>query len=283
MARRRLVINADDLGFVPSVNRGILEALEHGVVTSASLMVNMGGEGHAVEGLAALQARGVRRGIGLHFNMAAGAPLTRVSSLTDAATGRFSSLPTQIWRAMRGILDLREVEQELRAQLARAQELLAPHGIRLTHIDSHRHTHCLPRIFDVVVRVAREHGISHVRHPSERTGFQLGNPRALLATRVLRAFVGRHPTMDDVGFTGIALMGSLTFQRDLLRVVELLPEGTTELMVHPGYDSPELAALDPYRAPRERELQALTSPALRQRILELGIALEPFGATAPPA
>jgi predicted glycoside hydrolase/deacetylase ChbG (UPF0249 family) len=78
-------------------------------------------------------------------------------------------------------------------------------------------------------------------------------------------------------------MGSRTFGRDLEALLTVLPPGTTELMVHPGYDSPELAAIDGYRAPRERELRALTSPELRDRIRQLGVQLTQFDATAQPA
>jgi predicted glycoside hydrolase/deacetylase ChbG (UPF0249 family) len=79
------------------------------------------------------------------------------------------------------------------------------------------------------------------------------------------------------------LMGSRTLEDDMDRLVRALPVGsTTELMVHPGYDSPELAALDPYRAPREREVRALTRPALRELIRDRGMTLTHFGAIARP-
>lgn len=280
---RKLVINADDLGFVPSVSRGILESIETGVVTSASLMVNLHATEDAIRGLAALRERGVTASIGLHFNIVVGAPLTAVPSLAHPRTGLFNPLTTHLWRAWRGRLDLADVERELHAQLARASALLAPLGLRVTHIDSHRHSHCLPSVFELVVRTATARGIAHVRHPNERACTMLGRPHAIVGTRVLRALVGERQGTDDVGFAGIALMRSPTFEGDLIALAGALPPGTTELMVHPGYDSPELAAIDGYRAPRERELRALTSPGLRDRLRELDVELTRFGATAPPA
>jgi len=276
----RLVVNADDFGFVASVNRGIVEAIEHGVVTSVSLMVNTPGTEDAIERLSRLPPGTV--GVGLHFNIVAGAPLTATASLRDHRTGHFRSLPAHAWRAWRGSIDLAAVEAELEAQLARARDLLRGTGYDVTHVDSHRHAHCLPGIFDLVLASARRHGISHVRHPHDR-GIPPGRLRAMLARQVLRLLVHDRPALDDVRFSGVALMASPTMADDMLALVAALPEGTTELMVHPGYDSPELAALDPYRAPRERELRALTSPRLRERIRERGVALVSFGATAPPA
>lgn len=284
--RRQLVINADDLGFVPSVTRGIIEAIETGIVTSASLMVNMDGTDDAVRGLAALRDRGVTASIGLHFNIVVGRPVASVPSvpsLVNARTGEFHPLTTHMWRAWRGALHLGDVEGELIAQLEKAEALLSPLGMRVTHIDSHQHSHCLSGVFDLVLRVAKARGITHVRHPNERAPTLLGRPHALIAVRVLRALVGDRVGIDDVAFTGIALMRSPTFDRDVVDLVKALPPGTTELMVHPGYDSPELAAIDRYRAPRERELRALTSPLLRERIRNLGVELTRFGATTPLA
>lgn len=280
---RRLVVNADDLGFVESVNRGIIQAAEGGIVTSTSLMVNTPGTDDAIRRLGTLRARGRSLGVGLHLNIVAGTPLTRAASLTRA--GRFLPLSALAWRAWRGQLDLVAVADELEAQLGRAHALLDTVGIRVTHIDSHRHAHCLPGVWELVVRSARRHGIPHVRHPNERPPTLLGRPHAIAATRILRLLIGERAGIDDIGFSGIALMRSRTLDADLLALLEALPAGTTELMVHPGYDSPELAAIDGYRAPRERELRALTSPALRSRLAELDVELVTFGApaTAPAA
>lgn len=279
----RLVVNADDLGLASSVNRGILETMQHGVVTSASLMVNTAAAEDAVQRLREAGA-GTRLdvGIGLHFNIVAGAPLTRARTLTHG--GRFVSPQRLAWRAMTGRLDVTEVEAELEAQLERARSLLAPAGLPVTHVDSHRHVHALPLVYRVVTRVARQQGIRHVRHPVEGAGTALGRPRALLASRALRAIAWRTMPSADVVFAGFALMGSRDLDGDLALLLDRLRRAdVVELMVHPGYDSPELAALDPYRAPREREVRALTSPALRDRIAALGMALTHFGATTPPA
>lgn len=279
---RTLIVNADDLGFVPSVTRGILESIDRGIVRSASLMVNMGHAEDAVREIAALADRGVDVGIGLHFNIVVGEPLGRGGPLTDNR-GRFLPLTAHAWRAWRRRLDLGAVERELRAQLERAQTLLREVGFGVTHVDSHRHTHCLPGVYGVVTRVAREHGVAHVRQPVETAGTLLGRPHAMFATRVLHALVGNVPAYDDTRFSGMALMRSATVGADIERLLATLPPGRTELMVHPGYDSAELAAIDSYRTPRERELRALTSPAVRATIESRGIVLAHFGATTPIA
>ena len=96
---RRLIINADDFGLSPGVNRGIVEAHASGSVTSTSMLVNLPAFGDAVH----YAARSPGLGVGLHFNLTAGAPLSRaedVPSLCDPATGRFLSLRRLVGRAL---------------------------------------------------------------------------------------------------------------------------------------------------------------------------------------
>lgn len=274
----RLVINADDLGLAVSINRGIIETIEWGVVTSASLMVNMPACDDAIHRLRDLRGRGGTASVGLHFNIVAGAPLTMAESLRDPRTGQFLSLHMFAWKALTGRLADGDVERELEAQLDRAEQLLSPLGLRVTHIDSHRHAHCIPSVFDAVLRAAKRHRVGHVRHRYE-TRTLLRRARAVAASGLLRTVLPKRELLDDVGFTGIGAMGSRTFDKDIAQLISALPPGTTELMVHPGYDSPELAAIDRYRTAREREVRALTSPALRARILELGVELAQFGET----
>lgn len=276
MSHKKLVVNADDLGLAESVNRGISDTIESGVVTSTSLIVNMPACDDAVRKLRYLRALGKSLSVGLHFNIVAGRPLSQCPSLLNTRTGAFLPLASLIWKSLSRTLDLNAVQRELDAQLRRAEELLGKLSMRVTHIDSHRHTHCLPGVFDLVLRAARERGILHVRHPYESQTL-LRRPRAVIASKLLRTFLHTQRPLDDVSFTGIGAMASPTFHRDISTMLGALPTGTTELMVHPGYDSAELAAIDRYRKPREREVYALTSPRLRERIQDLGVELTRFG------
>ena len=287
----RVIINADDLGLARGINRGIGEVLASGSVRSTSLMVNMPATPDALEQLARARDRvgmggmGGDLSVGLHFNIVTGAPLTGGGTLRDPRSGAFRPLLAQLWRAWLDRLDPTDVNAELEAQLERAAGLLAPLGMRVTHIDSHRHTHALPGIAEVVHEAARRWNIAHVRHAFESGATLLDRPSAHLKARALRVALSTGIRRDDVRFAGIALMASQTFGQDILRLADALEPGTTELMVHPGYDCPELAALDSYRAARERELRALTSPSLAAALSARGVELSCFGAlaTARPA
>lgn len=113
---RLLIVNADDLGYDPEIDRGIFEAHEHGIVTSATAMVTTEFSG------AALRAAPRSLGIGLHVVLAAA-------------------------------MDAGAVERALRDQLARFREL---RGAPPTHLDSHKHLHADPAALGAFIRVATE-------------------------------------------------------------------------------------------------------------------------------
>ena len=268
-----MVVNADDMGMVASVNAGIAESIERGVVTSTSLMVNMPGFDDAAARLKQMVTSGLDFGVGLHFNVVAGNAVSGVSSMTDPR-GRFRSLSGQMLNAYLGRIDPDDVRTELLAQLQRARECLAPLGLEVTHIDSHRHAHCLPGFHDVVRDCARSGAVSHVRNPVEAPRLRI---RRSTRGSVLQLLLGSRAPFDAIGFAGVSAMASATFENDVLSILDRLPEGTTELMVHPGHDSEQLGMLDNYRTPREAELQALTSERVKAHIASLGIQLVHFG------
>jgi predicted glycoside hydrolase/deacetylase ChbG (UPF0249 family) len=273
---RLLLINADDLGFAPGVNRGIVEAHDAGTLTSASMMVTTPGFAEAV----ALAAQRPRLGVGLHLNLVAGRPLTDATSLVDARTGTFHPLAELARRALTGRVRADDVRRECDAQL----RALAAAGIRPTHLDSHRHAHALPGILPAVAASAHDAGLHWVRRPLDHP--RLREPAASAKMLVLhaawrRALVGvdrsQLPLLARAPhFRGIALQGAPDVEARLLGLLDRLPDGATELMMHPGYDDDTLARQDPYRREREREVAALRSDAVRARLERGDIRLVSF-------
>jgi predicted glycoside hydrolase/deacetylase ChbG (UPF0249 family) len=82
----------------------------------------------------------------------------------------------------------------------------------------------------------------------------------------------RHPDH----FIGVSMQGGERFAAQLEAMVDRLPAGTVELMVHPGRVDAALEAVDGYTWQREKELAALTSPALRERLAARGVVLATF-------
>jgi predicted glycoside hydrolase/deacetylase ChbG (UPF0249 family) len=278
---RLLIINADDFGFAPGVNRGIVEAHEAGTLSSTSMMVNTPAFDEAVQ---LVRTRAPRLGVGLHLNLIAGRPVSEATSLVNPRTGCFHSLPELASRAVSGRVHPADVRRECDAQLA----VLRRAGVAPTHLDSHRHAHALPAVLAAVVASARAAGIPVVRRPLERP--PVSQPAAAVKTLVLHAaWRVAYQAVDTEGrallarsphFRGIALQGALDLEARLLALLDRLPAGATELMLHPGHDDAVLAAQDPYRREREREVAALCAPAVRARLERGDLRLVSFAALA---
>lgn len=277
VATRRLVVNADDFGLSAGVNRGILEAHAAGTLSSTSLLVSTPGSEDAI----AAALRTPTLGVGLHLNLTMGRPVLPASvvpSLVDRA-GRFHTLGALVRRALAGRIDEGEVSAECDAQIARA----VASGLRLTHLDGHHHAHVLPSIWGPVVARAVAHGIAFVRRPVDvldRT-----RPPMVLAQALFRASLAvaarRAPDVRHAdAFRGFSFTGAPDFAARVRACIDALSPGTTELMVHPGYVDETLRAWVRLAAPREVELAALTSSALRARLAHGDVTLVHFGQLA---
>jgi chitin disaccharide deacetylase len=247
------------------------------VLPSTSMLVN----GAAFAEAATLARERVPRlGVGLHLNLVAARPLAVVPTLTDPRTGQFHPLGEMALRAFAGRVSAADVRRECDAQLA----ALRAHGIYPTHLDSHRHAHALPGVLPAVAASASAAGIRVVRRPLDRPALRdpvAGAKLLLLHAAWRRALGGVHP--EDLPllaraphFRGIALQGAPDLEARLLDLLDRLPRGATELMLHPGYVDDVLASQDPYRLPREHEIAALMSPAVRERLSRGDLKLARF-------
>ena len=249
------------------VTRGILEAHRAGAVNAASMFANTPGFAGAVT--ASGEAPGLE--LGLHFNVTIGAPVSApsaVATLCDA-TGEFVSPGRLLARALAGRIEPEEVALECRAQLER----LRANGIAVTHLDSHRHVHVLPGIWKGITAVGAAEGIP-VRVPVEPP---IGR-RALakLAIRGSWWISARRGLERGRSCRGIGLLGGRHFPEALIRTLDALPPGGTEVVVHPGYADADLATWDSYTNGRECELLALRSPQVLARLTKGDLRLVRF-------
>jgi predicted glycoside hydrolase/deacetylase ChbG (UPF0249 family) len=264
---RFVVINADDLGLAPGVNRGIFEAHAAGTLSSASMMVSGAAFAEAAE---QVQRVAPQLGVGLHLNLVSGTPLASVPSLVDPETRQFHPLDVLARRAVAGQVDAADVRRECEAQLAALVAL----GITPTHLDSHRHAHALPGVLPAVAAVAEDASIPVVRRPLDRASLldPLASAKMLVLHAAWRtalhgvAVAHRTRLARAPHFRGIAMQGMSDVRDRLLATLDQLPLGVTEIMMHPGYDDSVLASHDPYRVEREAEVKALLDPAVKARL-----------------
>ena len=288
---RRLIVNADDFGLTRGVNRGIIEAHQHGIVTSSTLMAG----GAAFEGAVALAKQTPRLSIGCHTLLVDASPLldlAQVSTLAVSNSGTPSfreSIVSFACRAAGRRLDEDQIEAEITAQIQKLQSA----GIQVTHLDSHKHTHIFPAVFRPMMRAAKKCGIRAVRNPFEPLLFASArNWKRRFQFGILRSFQKNfRQALDDAGVLtpngciGIIATGGLTMST-FRALIENLPEGTWEFVSHPGYNDADLARIKTrLRASREKELQILTSDEtkemLRREQIEL-VSYRDFAQSAAP-
>ena len=178
----------------------------------------------------------------------------------------------------------KDLESEAFAQIS----FLQMRGLCLTHIDTHKHTHMFPAVLRPVLRAARKAGIHAIRNPFEPAWSARATPGAPWLRRIqvqllrlleptFRRIVAEEGFVTTNGALGVLATGTLT-QHTVDSLLRDLPDGTWELVTHPGYSDTDLAhANTRLLASRETEIQALRSIAALPEI-ELGN----FATLVPP-
>jgi hopanoid biosynthesis associated protein HpnK len=271
---RRLIINADDFGMTSGVNRAIAEAHRAGIVTSSTIMANE----RAVDEAIAIASQTPSLGTGCHIVLADGAPVAPedlVSSLIGSRNGNGPRFRPGIARLAMAAFAGKLREDDVRVEAAAQIERLQARGIKLSHVDSHMHSHVLPPVTRAVLHAAREHGITAVRNPIEPAWSAAATRKAsslrswnrsaqVTMLRGLRSqflnLIQKNGFKTPDGNIGIAVTGLMN--RDLLaRLVDAMPEGTWELIAHPGYNDRDLALRKTsLKESRAVELELFTSP-----------------------
>jgi hopanoid biosynthesis associated protein HpnK len=283
---KRLIVNADDFGLTEGVNRAIIDGHNNGIITSTTLMAN----GMAFDSAVAASSNAPALGVGVHLNLTQGRPVSSASNVPSIVTSAGCFYPSPGILAQHILarkVEPRDVENELRSQIQK----VASAGVHITHLDSHKHIHLLPPVFNLVIRLAREFGIDCVRFPLEpapsalgpllsgRPGrlhmakqYLLGRALSILAACQVKKVI--HAGLErPERFYGLSQTGFLD-AAILEQMLRALSDGTNEIMCHPGYvDKALLGSRTRLRAQRETELQALTSTHIRQLVKKLGIDL----------
>ncbi|MGI6700254.1 MAG: carbohydrate deacetylase [Christensenellales bacterium] len=240
----KLIVNADDFGLTDGVTQGILDAMNRGIVTSTTMMVNMPG----TQSAATIARENPNIAVGLHVNISLGSPLSNGPSLTE--NGLFLK-PSALSSDNR--YDEEELYQEMRAQYHCFVELI---GRRPTHVDSHLYAHQkLTKANCAIRRLAEEEKLP-VRDMAtsrySRTYFE-GNFK-----------VKPGETQEDLK------------EKCLHLIKSLLGYPVAELMVHPAFPDEWLLNNSSYNTQRSMEHAVLTDPDICQYISKAAVTLATF-------
>jgi len=276
---KRLILCADDFGRNIAVNEGVAEAHRNGVLTVASLMVGAPAAADAVERAKRLP----NLGIGLHLVLADGVPLLPADDVPALVGDDGAFDPNMVRAGFRFYVSpaaRRQLAAEIRAQFAAFRAT----GLKLDHVNGHKHVHLHPTVARLVVEIGRDYGMRAARLPYEPVApLRLATPGEKPAApawspvvSALRRRLDRAGIAHNDQVFGIAWSGAMVEER-LLALLPHLPDGLSEIYGHPAFGA---ASLVPgYR--HAEELAALLSPRVRHEVAAQRIALVRYGDLAP--
>lgn len=286
---KRLIINADDFGMTPGVNRAVVEARQSGVLTSTTLMAT----GAAFEEAVQLATQAKTLDVGCHVVLLEGTPLLPAREIPSLAAQDIDGV-TQFRRGFRafiqaalaGKLHGEDIYREARAQILSLQKA----GIEVSHVDTHKHAHVFPAVFRPLLRAALDCGVTAVRNPFEpmcaMSWQRLRSRRDLwsryLPVRMLQAFADQFVAecrnlgiSSPQGTFGITLTGYAD-EESFLEMLDRIPAGNWELLCHPAYEDEMWLQLGPRAGSGKEELQMLLSPHVAATIRDNGILLASY-------
>ena len=257
-----LIVTADDFGASPQVNEAVERAHRHGILSAASLMVTGAAAADAVARARALP----KLRVGLHLVLVDGKPILPAAAVPDLvdAQGNFRN---DMARAGAAMFFRKDVRRQLADEIAAQFEGFAAMGLKLDHVNAHKHFHLHPTIAGLMVEMAKAHGAAGARVPLEpqrvlariekRKASGINALTAPFARGLRRRFRKAGIAAPDQVF-GLAWSGAMTASR-IKGLIENLPPGLSEIYCHP--------ATGPYpgSAPGydyAGELAGLTDPAL---------------------
>ncbi|MGB9858158.1 MAG: carbohydrate deacetylase [Dictyoglomaceae bacterium] len=284
---KKIIINADGFGFTPGINKGIIETINNGIVTSTSCVVNF----PYIEEVSIIKNEFKKISIGIHFNLSVGKPISppsKVSTLIDE-NGEFwgDLFPRKL---LSGKIKYSEMIRELDAQV----KVLIDLGVMPTHWDGHQNKHLYFQFFFAAMSVAEKYKIFRMRthrryifllNPQNRKGrmlkYYITNPHRFVSHSYSRFLMKlaqyRGFKMADRLITPAYADESKKFLLSTwLTLLEYLPDGINEIYCHPGFTDEILKKYAKYVSEREEEVKVLTSHELRRIIIENNIELISF-------
>lgn len=270
----RLIVTADDFGLATEVNQAVEAAHRDGILSAASLMIAGPAAADAIARAHALP----HLRVGLHLVLVDGHPALPPSEIPDLVDER-GRLRSDMARLGFEIATRPAVAQQVSAEIAAQFEFFRAAGLKLDHVNAHKHFHLHPIIAGKVIVIGKRYGMRALRVPLEPTSVlrRVEPQRAAFPTwllpvwgQFLRARAQRAGILTSDAVFGLRWSGAMTAKR-LTGLIGNLPPGIIEIYTHPaGSDAfPGHAAGYRYR----EELAALRHPSCIEALRRSGYPL----------
>ncbi len=270
MLYKKLIVTADDFGLTKGINEGIIDAHRRGIVTRTSIIAN----GEAFEHAVLLSKQNKDLKIGVHLTLVEESPISqpdKIKSLIGSNEKFLINCKAFLNRYVLRKIHLNEVYIEWESQI---QKVLNS-GIGINHIDSHQHLHMLPGLFNNAIDLAYKYKINKIRM-FHHDIIRIRNFKELVLTFLSdinkRKIQYSGITFSD-NFWGLKHSGNID-ENNILKLLDNIEHGTTEMMCHPGYaDNEYYQKYNNWEYKPEKELKALISERVKERIKSDNIKL----------
>jgi len=228
MSVKRLIMNADDFGFSNHTVEATIYCMESGVLSSATLMANM----PAFEKAVAFALKHPEFSYGAHICLTDERPLSSAHDIPTLIGPGGLLWPTRefIKRASTGRIWPRDIYREVLAQVS----LINRSGLHLTHVDTHGHVHKFPAVLLALRRAMKTYGIRAVRR-MQNLYYRAPRLSKRCYNNLTNLVVRRLGRTTDYFLMVAGVLGPQDSQW-WPECVERLPEGITEIGIHPGID-----------------------------------------------
>ena len=227
---KKLIINADDFGLSDHTVEWTIKGFECKALTSATIMAGMPATDKAVE----YTKTHPQFSFGIHFYLVDEAPLSNpkdISSMVNPKTGKLWSTRQFILRNFLGLIKVEDLKREMRLQYLS----LINAGVHLSHVDGHGHNHRLPQSIQALAELKDELGFRIVRRCQDLAPVcgRLG-----LLSRLINCPMQKRLIKSGFKTTDHFLMnaGHVKDLQWFSKALEVLPDGVTEIGIHPGMD-----------------------------------------------
>ena len=257
---KQLIINADDFGLCESVNQGIIECLQYGIVTDLSFMINLD-EFNSSSGL--LKKIG-KTSVGFHLNLTLGKSILGARSNLANEYGDYFDFKTLIKKII--LMEIRpdDITCEIKSQI----DFLLKNGFSISHVDSHRNIHLLPNIMKPLKKIMKEYALNkYIRMPSEGMRCILKFKKQNMIRGCIFKLISTYYSVLTNHNYKVKTVGSDFFNNpqsskafySTIQSIKKSPHSIFEIPVHPGYPSSILLKHDKYSSQRKWELDFLKS------------------------
>ena len=227
---KRLIVNADDFGFNDHTFEWTVRGFECGALTSATIMAGMPATYKAVE----YAKSHPQFSFGIHLCLVDEKPICKpeeIPSMIDPKTGKLWATRQFIVRNFMGLIKVEDIKREMRTQYMAIKNADVP----ISHVDGHGHNHRLPQSIKALVELKDELGISKVRRCQD---LAVASGKLGLLSRLINGPMQKRLDHEGFATTDHFLMnaGHSSSPKWFSESLSSLPDGVTEIGVHPGVD-----------------------------------------------